>query len=115
MLVFNRDASDSVWGRSFLIYRPLTTAPGVSTPTESDPDVHPRLEDDDGIGAGVAACVARVDSVAHAVVSLERVDQNLQFSNSVLLCLISERNQRLYHAFSLRAGFEICPINILLV
>ena len=110
MLVFNRDVSDSVWDRFFLISRLPTTAPGVSTPTESNSDVHPRLEDDDGVGAGVAACVARVDSVAHAVASLERVDQNLQFSTSVLLCLISKRNQCLYHAFSLRSDFEICPI-----
>ncbi len=108
-----RDASDSVWGQFFLIDRLPTTAPDVSTPTESDPDVHPRLEDDDGAGAGVV--VARVDSVAHAVVSLERVDQNLQFSTSVLLCLISKRNQCLQHAFSLRASFEIYPINILIV
>ncbi len=84
-------------------------------PTESDPGVPPRHGDDDGVGAGVAVCVARVDSVVHAVVFLERVDQNLQFSTSILLSPISERNQCLHHAFSLRAGFEICPINILLV
>lgn len=74
--------------------------------------MHPRFEVGGGQGDGVVACVARVDNAAHAVAFPERADQNLPFSLSVLLCLISKRDHSLERPLRLSAGFEVCPVNV---